>query len=76
VKMRRHDEQHFANTGEKNTLQLTMRERLRRTATVVKLHSKTDKEGGKREGRNFREQVQRNSLCIALLFNLFLFLIL
>jgi hypothetical protein len=32
--MRRHDKQHFANTGElKVTLQLTMRERLRKMAT-------------------------------------------
>jgi hypothetical protein len=31
---------------------------------------------GKREGGNFREQVQHNALCIVLLFNLFYFLFL
>jgi hypothetical protein len=45
-------------------------------ATGVKLHRKTDKKADKREGENFREQVQRNALCIALLFNLFFFLLL
>jgi hypothetical protein len=41
----------------KKILQLTMREGLRKTATVVKLHCNTDERAEKREG----EELQRTS---------------
>jgi hypothetical protein len=68
--MMRHDKQHFANTGELKIIMLsTMRDRLRKTATewssnIAKLIRRLRKE----KGGDFREQVQHNALCIALLF--------
>jgi hypothetical protein len=76
VKMRRHDKQHFANSGEiKISLQLTMRERLRKTEWSS-YNAKLIRRVGKEKVGNFKEQVQCNALCIALLFNSFFFLLL
>jgi hypothetical protein len=76
--MRRHDKQHFANIGEfKISLQSTMIERLRKMTTEWSSYSaKMIRRVGKEKVGNFREQVQRNALRIALLFNLFVFLLL
>jgi hypothetical protein len=78
VKMRRHDKLHFANIGElKISLQSTIKERLRKMTTEwSSYNAKLIRRVGKEKVGNFREQVQDNALCVALLFNLFFFLLL
>jgi hypothetical protein len=74
----RADKLHFANIGElKISLQSTMSERLRKMATEwTSYNTKLIRRALRENVGSSREQVQHNALCVALLFNLFFFLLL